>query len=208
MAGGWQGKRIGPMGELAKLTKVRTALAAARTFDELINVRDQAAAVVTYARAIGLSIENLNAAIDVKLCAERKAGALLAGMGLHGSNQHGSKLHDATSLDSLGITKIQSHRWQKLAAIPEEWFSEFVREATEDGAELTTAGMMRQWSHESKPSNGRSLSSGDTLPAALERLHAAIGRIYSDWPDRHVKSLAEKLRAYADELDATGELTL
>lgn len=62
---------------LVKLSRIRTALEAAKSIDEMIDIRDQAAAVVTYAKAARLSIENVNAAMEVKLRAERKAGELL-----------------------------------------------------------------------------------------------------------------------------------
>ena len=47
--------------------------------------------------------------------AEQRAGKLLQGMG---EKRGGSKLRDAT-LEPLGIEKTQSHRWQKMAAVPE-----------------------------------------------------------------------------------------
>lgn len=192
---------------LSKLSRIRTALEAAKSLDEIIDIRDQANAVTTYAKAIGLSVQNVNAAVEVKLRAERKAGALLADMDKR-TNQHGAGNTLLPALCEIGITKIQSHRWQKIAEMPDESFDSFVYEANDQGKELTTAAVMREWSSICKPSNGGGLSSRDTLSAALERLHGAVKRIYADWPEDSRKQLADKLRAYADELDETGELAL
>lgn len=52
----------------------------------------------------------------LKLTAERKAGALLAGMELAKGGR--GKTDDARSLVSLGITGKQSSRWQRAAVVP------------------------------------------------------------------------------------------
>lgn len=194
---------------IAKLSSIRKALEQAKTIGEVIDVRDQAEAVATYAKAIGLSVQNVNSAVEVKLRAERKAGALIAslpGFGTHGGNRKASR--PIEGLETLGVERHQSQRWQKLSEMPDEAFDSFLWETNDQGKELTTASVMRQWSLLRKPANGNSLASGGTLSAALERLHASIKRIYSDWPEDSRKQLADKLRAYADELDETGELAL
>ncbi len=52
---------------------------------------------------------------EIKLRAERRAGEILAGM----EKQHGARLttgfHDVRTLSDLGISKLQSHRWQAVA---------------------------------------------------------------------------------------------
>jgi len=52
-------------------------------------------------------------AAEVKLRAERKAGELLAETITKGGDP---KSHDVT-LNILGIEKMQSHRWQRVASI-------------------------------------------------------------------------------------------
>lgn len=196
---------------IAKLSRIRTALEAAKSIDEVVDVRDQAAAVVTYAKAIGLSTQNVNAAVEVKLRAERKAGSLLASVNkVHGARGIGKKVefHNGTSLADLGVDKKQSHRWQKLSQMPEDEFGKLVHRTNEEGKELTTAGVMREWAAMCKPSNGTPLECGTTISAALERLHSAVKRLYGEWPADQRNVLADKLRAYADELDSTGELAL
>lgn len=48
--------------------------------------------------------------------------------------QHGGdpKLHDVTLAD-VGIEKVQSHRWQRIASIPEPTFEEFLGETRDEG---------------------------------------------------------------------------
>ncbi len=62
--------------------------------------------------------EYKNAGAEMKLRAERRLGEMLGeNPEIHaGGNQ--TKLHDVT-LEELGITKMQSHRWQSESSIPE-----------------------------------------------------------------------------------------
>lgn len=193
---------------LAKLSRIRSALAAAKTIDETIDLRDQVAAVVTFAKAARLNLENVNAAMELKLRTERKAGELLAamsGLGKRGGNRTSS---DNVQLDSLGIAKHESHRWQKLASVPEETFSSYVEGFNEARQEMTTAAVMRQWASQRSPDNTATEPARDGLVASLENLNAAIARIYAKWPVDDVPTLAAKLRHFAEELDETGELQL
>ena len=66
----------------------------------------------------------MNLASSAKLYAERRAGELLAetpGLGSHGGDRRSS---NTTQLENLGVTKIESSRWQKLAQV--DGFDEIV----------------------------------------------------------------------------------
>jgi hypothetical protein len=71
------------------------------------------------AEAVGERIEIVNAAVEGKLLTERRLGDALAAMDLKQNRQanlkQSPKSHDVTSdvLADLGISKVQSHRWQK-----------------------------------------------------------------------------------------------
>jgi hypothetical protein len=88
---------------------------------------------------------------EIKVRAERKAGELLASMDKNtgamgvGSNQHEVRYHDVTApkLADLGISKNDSSRWQKLAAMPDAQFEQAVVTAKERAGEVTTAAMLR-----------------------------------------------------------------
>ena len=66
-----------------------------------------------------------------------------------GKLRNSSLSHDATAtaepptLDALGVTRSDSSRWQKLAAIDEEKFEAAVASAKDKAGEVTTAAMMR-----------------------------------------------------------------
>ena len=53
-----------------------------------------------------------------------------------------SKSRDVTLID-LGVSRQQSHIWQKLAAIPEDKFEAAVAAAKEVAGEVTTAALLR-----------------------------------------------------------------
>ena len=73
----------------------------------------------------------LNAGLEMKLRAERKLGEMMANNpDIHpGGDQ--TKLHHVTLLD-LGISQIQSHRWQRLFDIPEEHLARYIAECGEE----------------------------------------------------------------------------
>jgi len=54
----------------------------------------------------------------------------------HGVNRKFKTLHDARSLEDIGITYVQSHRWQREASVPEDVFEKHIRDIQNAGAEL------------------------------------------------------------------------
>jgi hypothetical protein len=52
----------------------------AKTLDDVLQIRDQAEALRVYVKAASDSLEAANAAAEIKLRAERKAGEMLAAM--------------------------------------------------------------------------------------------------------------------------------
>jgi len=128
---------------LAKLSVARRALTQAKTLQDVLDVCDVAAAVRSYVKAAGESLEIQNAASDIRLSAERKAGELLASMDL----KPGAKpINDSVSpigLDAIGITGKQSSRWQLAAKLPEEDYAAIVDRCNTSGKELTQAAVLR-----------------------------------------------------------------
>jgi hypothetical protein len=86
-------------------------------------------------------LEIQNAAAEIKLRAEGKAGAMLTAMELHGGDRI-PKSHDVILLSDLGIHRMQSHRWQLIAGMPEEAYESEVQEALDGRRELTTATVL------------------------------------------------------------------
>src|SRR5262245_49221700 len=85
--------------------RVRQELAVAVRVDEVKDIRDKAEALRLYLKQAGESLEMQNAIAEIKLRAERRAGALLAEMAKNkGAAEEGWKmvLHDVTAFDEPG----------------------------------------------------------------------------------------------------------
>lgn len=129
---------------LAKITKAKAALIAAKTLDDVLEIRDQAEAVRVYVKAAKEGQLAANAAAEIKLSAERKAGKLLAAR--EKPKPGPKKLGDTmspNSLGDLGVSKKQSSRWQQEAAISEETFQQYVDESNKNETEITQAGLLK-----------------------------------------------------------------
>jgi N6-adenosine-specific RNA methylase IME4 len=105
----------------------RTALAEAHRVDEVKNIRDKMAALEAYGRQTR-DYDLVKQATEIRLRAERRAGELLIEMAEKGERLKGAgggKKAGSTSepaLADLGVTKIESHRWQKMAALDDARF--------------------------------------------------------------------------------------
>lgn len=75
-----------------------------------------------------LGANHYNRAAELKLRAERKAGELLAASEFtgRGGDRKSSSQSELDSLEGLGVTKKESHRWQAIAVVPAEEFEGYV----------------------------------------------------------------------------------
>jgi len=126
--------------QLLKMSQARRLLAECQTVDEVLGIRDMAEAMRVCQRLSNQGLAAQNAAAEIKLRAERKAGELLAAMPKHNGDP---RSHDVTRLKDMGIEKMESHRYQKIASVGEEVFEKHVAETMLAGAELTTQGVLR-----------------------------------------------------------------
>lgn len=121
-------------------------LADAVAADEALRVRAVAGAAEAYARQAKLGREAENMAAELRVRAERRAGELLRESVAtgerhtgHGDQKSGSQ--PATpKLQDLGISKDESSRYQKLAAVPAPAFEKYVAEQKATGERITSTG--------------------------------------------------------------------
>jgi N6-adenosine-specific RNA methylase IME4 len=167
---------------LSNIANADRLLAEAQTVQEAISVSDVAEAARIYARRVGMSVPLINRATEIKLKAERKAGEILAGMELKpGPNGN-------ATLPSMGISKIQSSRWQRAALVPEDEFVNYVQSANQSGREITSSGLLKL-ANAAAPKNGAKPAHGETGIctdlSALVQKGEKFGTIYADPPWRY-----------------------
>lgn len=138
--------------QLVHFDAAKRELALASSLDEIKLVRDKAEALRQYIRQQGASLEMQNQAAEIKIRAERRAGEMLGEMDLAagGEYYHNEPTGNivlpvplSPKLEELGITKIQSHRWQSETSVPEEILEQHIAEVKSKGEELTSIGVIR-----------------------------------------------------------------
>lgn len=138
------------MGELAQFSRLKAELATATKIDEVKGIRDKAEALRAYCRQAKEGLPMQNKLAEIVIRAERRAGEMLRdGDKAKGGQPYQKKSTPCTmqgveTLADLGIEYTQSHRWQKMAEMPEDVFEEHIREVQADvKGELTTAGVLK-----------------------------------------------------------------
>ncbi|MGH9187584.1 MAG: hypothetical protein ACRD0U_17505 [Acidimicrobiales bacterium] len=134
----------GSFGWLTSVDAAAQALAEIERVDEAAVLVDRAETAKVYARNVLRSREAQNHAAHVSLLCQRRAGELLAEMPKAGNNRQADTLSGCLGVESEMKAQQLSSRWQRLAAIPEEQFTEAVETIKGEGDELTTAGLLRR----------------------------------------------------------------
>jgi N6-adenosine-specific RNA methylase IME4 len=125
---------------LASISAAKTALMQASDLQDVLLIRDKAKAIQELVKARNASLETQNAAAEIRLRAERKAGEMLKKMEKrNGARGTGKKVdsHGVSPLSSLGITHSQSSRWQLTSCVKESEFVRIVAECNDTREELT-----------------------------------------------------------------------
>jgi DNA (cytosine-5)-methyltransferase 1 len=188
--------------QIALITKARRALAEARSIDEVKDIRDQAEAIRLYLRQRDESLEAQNEAAEIKIRAERRAGELLREMPKHPPGPDRS--HDVTDLPSrlcdLGIGKMQSSRWQRIASLPEETFQSHIEETRAAGKELTTSGVLAKVREINRPTLAAEPTW--TIVDAITRIDTATWNVLKRSPVEFQGPIVRKLRYLADAIES------
>jgi N6-adenosine-specific RNA methylase IME4 len=130
-------------GSLTRYDSARKALQAAHSVDEVKQILDQAAAVAEYARR-AKDGDLIAWATAIQQDAARKAGRMLAEMRAAGERRLSSDPSNTVlpALADLGVSKMQSHRWQALAALDDAAFE--ARKANACRAVVASVEMTRE----------------------------------------------------------------
>lgn len=136
--------------QLTRYEAARFALAEAHRVDEVKEIRDLAVALQEYARQAN-DTELLSQATEIRLRAERRWGEIY-GVSQKAEGARGQLSgppggvrstppgeSETPTLEKMGVTKTQSAKWQKLAALPEEKFEVRVEHAKARVDGMTTS---------------------------------------------------------------------
>jgi len=142
---------------IIKLENATRMLAEIRTIDGARKLIDLAEAARVYARQVELGLEAQNHAAEIKIRAQRRAGEILdtmeknkgtagtlAGRDTSGGYSLLPPEDNTPTYADMGIDKVDAHRWQTIASLPEEMFEAFIGETKAEEKELTTAAVYRE----------------------------------------------------------------
>ena len=122
---------------LDSLAAAKTALMKASDLQDILLIRDKAKAIQELVKARNASLETQNAAAEIRLRAERKAGSMISKMNLKGGDRKSKGHDDRLKLETIGVTHNQSKRWQLTSKVKEYDFVQIVNECNDTKEELT-----------------------------------------------------------------------
>jgi N6-adenosine-specific RNA methylase IME4 len=142
--------------DLTLLSQARRDLAEAKSFGEVKTIRDKGQAAIKWAKSrrdIGLDAQN--DAAEIVLDAERQLGVMLAETEKNRGVRLGGNMMlppgEQPTLADLGISKMQSSRWQSEAGVPEEAYREFIEETRQAGKQLTSGALVKLGRQQNEP---------------------------------------------------------
>jgi N6-adenosine-specific RNA methylase IME4 len=138
--------------DLILLGRAEQAIAEAKTLDEVRDLRDKAAAVKAYAKKAQLGQKIVVEASVIKLRAERRLGEMLQTVNFADAapgNQYtgpvppGTEENGQVFLRDIGLSKTDSSRSQRIAALPDDVFERYIAENATANREPSVAALLR-----------------------------------------------------------------
>lgn len=174
-------------GVIALCSKARQALSQAKTIEDFKDVRDVGEAAIRLAKSRrDVGVEALMEAQEIVRRAERQLGAMLPAV-------TGGKGHNGVSntmlLTDLGIERMQSSRFQKIAQLPDEEFETWVSGCREAGEEMTQAAALRLASE----------YLADPIQRPERELCVIVSEAFGAVYDKYASQLDESSRQYVIE---------
>jgi 16S rRNA G966 N2-methylase RsmD len=124
---------------LESVEKARAVLQTIESVPDVVELSEQAEVAKVYARNVLKSRDAQNHAAKIAIECQRRAGELLTQSGL----QRGGSKYRGDTLKDIGVTKLQSSRWQKAAAVPEDLVDRYFEETESAGDDITNSGLLR-----------------------------------------------------------------
>lgn len=186
---------------LLVLTECRSALAEAKTLDDIFTIRDKAELVRRARKARGASLAVQNEAALITIEAEIALGETIPKLTKKGGDKK-SKLRDVTSiLSDLGISKIQSHRWQAMAAAKKQ-VPALLAKANAEDEDLTRSAVYRagrkiQFGDKPKRDGKESWGPGEWISHLRQR----VEDVYDEAPADFREIMANVLRTLAENVE-------
>jgi hypothetical protein len=209
---------------ITRVEKARLLLAEAKTIQQAQQILSMADAARTYARRIAASTETINHATEIKIRAERLMGEMLAkipknpGTRTTGGSGGSCKAPPAIpTLKTVGVSRKQSARAQKLASVPLFAFEQSIEEQKGSGREISAAAILRRQLADGAANIVAPRRDGDTKETFWSRgllTRAEIaqgGALFEDWSDfqvgkKHVAAAQRAARAWRKVADYLEEL--
>lgn len=135
--------------QLIHFNRAKQEIALATKIDEVKEIRDKAEALRIYSKQAGHSFEMQNQCAEIKVRAERRAGELLREKeSAQGKRTdlvpRWNQVDNKKTLDDLGISKKQSHRWKQIASIPEDDFDKHIEGKKQNKEEITSVDLLKK----------------------------------------------------------------